>query len=153
MKFLRAFTILELVFVIIIISILASISIPLINNNKTQAKILKLKVDYETIQSAIAFSKNEKFDNLYPNVLDEANENLEKEKLFFCSDEEIKICKSTNCCNKKILNSPIYSSFNSWIKIAKNKYRFYINKKDYVDFVYENGNLECKTQKWCKELL
>ena len=153
MKFSKAFTILELVFVIIIMSILSSISIPLLKDNKTQAKILKLKADYEMIQNAIAFSKNTSFDNAYPFVLDQALVGVEKEKLFFCSDDEIKNCKNNNCCNKNILSIPIYSSLGSWMKIEQNKYRFYINKKDYVDFSYKDGVFECKNSKWCKELL
>ena len=59
MKVKKAFTLLELVFVILIIGILALISFPFLNQNKNDAKLLKLKADYQMLQSALASMRNE----------------------------------------------------------------------------------------------
>ncbi|EJE7480525.1 prepilin-type N-terminal cleavage/methylation domain-containing protein [Campylobacter jejuni] len=42
----KAFTLLELVFVILILGILSSLSLSFINTTKDEVKILKLKMDY-----------------------------------------------------------------------------------------------------------
>lgn len=54
MKFSRAFTIIELVFVIVVLGILTSIALPKLNDTVVQADIAKGRGDVATIRSAIA---------------------------------------------------------------------------------------------------
>lgn len=138
----KAFSLLELVFVIIIISILTGIALPYLNQNKEEAKLLKLKMDYEMLNSALSLMRNEAdLKNLsYINELDKAQILKENESLFYCQN-----------CSFSLLSSPIYSSKTGWIKSGINQYRFFLNPQKSVEFIYENGLLKCT--KNCKELL
>ncbi|MCW1360683.1 type II secretion system protein [Campylobacter sp. US33a] len=158
MGFRKAFSILELIFVIAIIAILVSISIPYFSNSKQEAKITKLKADFTTLQSALVFYKNQNFlrsnsQNL--SVLDEAKIGLEKEPLFFCTQSQISVCNDgANCCQGSLLSNAIYSNKQAWMKTGFNAYRYYITPKFFFDFIYdfESGELKCIGQR-CKELL
>ncbi|XTO84975.1 type II secretion system protein [Campylobacter coli] len=81
----KAFTLLELVFVILILGILASLSFSFANQNKNDAKLLKLKIDYEMLNSALSLMRTQvelkQISSFSPN-LDEAKINTQKEKLF-----------------------------------------------------------------------
>ncbi|EPC1868768.1 type II secretion system protein, partial [Campylobacter coli] len=55
----KAFTLLELVFVILILGILASLSFSFANQNKNDAKLLKLKIDYEMLNSALSLMRTQ----------------------------------------------------------------------------------------------
>ncbi|EPU1587620.1 prepilin-type N-terminal cleavage/methylation domain-containing protein [Campylobacter jejuni] len=118
----KAFTLLELVFVILILGILSSLSLSFINTTKDEVKILKLKMDYEMLSSALALMRSQmRLKNLnFPEILDNAQNNQAKEKLFYC----------LNDCDYSLLDTPIYSDFKSWIKIGKNHYRFALNAKE-----------------------
>lgn len=124
----KAFTLLELVFVILILGILSSLSLSFINTTKDEVKILKLKMDYEMLSSALALMRSQmRLKNLnFPEILDNAQNNQAKEKLFYC----------LNDCDYSLLDTPIYSDFKSWIKIGKNRYRFALNAKEMVEFIY-----------------
>lgn len=159
MKIKKAFTLLELVFVILIIGILVAICVPFLNQNKNDAKLLKLKADYEMLSSALALMRNEfslKQLPYFSPTLDNAKIALEKEKLFYCEKSEIAACQNgINCCFYSLLSSPLYSNSKAWIKQGLNHYRFFLSSKESVDFIYNanEGILECLNSKWCKELL
>ncbi|HEP3237362.1 prepilin-type N-terminal cleavage/methylation domain-containing protein [Campylobacter jejuni] len=70
----KAFTLLELVFVILILGILSSLSLSFINTTKDEVKILKLKMDYEMLSSALALMRSQmRLKNLnFPEILDNA---------------------------------------------------------------------------------
>ena len=159
MKVKKAFTLLELVFVILIIGILALISFPFLNQNKNDAKLLKLKADYQMLQSALASMRSEfslKQIAHFSPILGSAKIAFEKEKLFYCEKKEILNCQNgINCCSYSVLSSPLYSHSKAWIKQGFNHYRFFLNSKESVDFIYNanEGILECLHSKWCKELL
>ncbi|EOG1062572.1 type II secretion system protein [Campylobacter coli] len=146
----KAFTLLELVFVILILGILASLSFSFVNQNKNDAKLLKLKIDYEMLNSALSLMRTQtelkQISSFSPN-LDEAKINTQKEKLFYC--------QTSQNCTYSLLHTPIYSSFNAWMKTAPNRYRFFLNTKEWVDFFYnaDFAILECLSEKYCKELL
>lgn len=143
----KAFTLLELVFVILILGILSSLSLSFTHTTKDEAKILKLKMDYEMLSSALALMRSQmKLKNLnFPEILDNAQNNQAKEKLFYCS----------NNCDYSLLDMPIYSDFKSWMKIGKNHYSFTLNAKEKVEFIYDSkeGLLKCLGSSKCKELL
>ncbi|TKX32310.1 type II secretion system protein [Campylobacter aviculae] len=145
----RAFTLLELVFVVFILGILASLALTFSGKNKDEAKILKLKIDYEMLSSALSLMRTQaelKEINGFLSKLDNAKFNTPKEKLFYCDNKQD--------CSYSLLSSPIYSDFKSWMKIASNQYRFFLNSKEYVDFIYNSkeGILECINSKYCKDL-
>ncbi len=73
----KAFTLLELVFVILILGILSSLSLSFINTTKDEVKILKLKMDYEMLSSALALMRSQmRLKNLnFPEILDNAQNN------------------------------------------------------------------------------
>ncbi|HEC2791218.1 TPA: type II secretion system protein [Campylobacter jejuni] len=143
----KAFTLLELVFVILILGILSTLSLSFVNTTKDEAKILKLKMDYEMLSSALALMRSQmKLKNLnFPEILDNAQNNQVKEKLFYCFND----------CDYSLLDTPIYSDFKSWIKIGKNHYRFTLNSKEMVEFVYDSkeGLLKCLGSSRCKDLI
>ncbi|ECL0954769.1 prepilin-type N-terminal cleavage/methylation domain-containing protein [Campylobacter jejuni] len=143
----KAFTLLELVFVILILGILSSLSLSFINTTKDEVKILKLKMDYEMLSSALALMRSQmRLKNLiFPEILDNAQNNQAKEKLFYC----------LNDCDYSLLDTPIYSDFKSWIKIGKNHYRFALNAKEMVEFIYDSkeGLLKCIGSSRCKDLI
>ncbi|EAJ9098253.1 prepilin-type N-terminal cleavage/methylation domain-containing protein, partial [Campylobacter coli] len=99
----KAFTLLELVFVILILGILASLSFSFANQNKNDAKLLKLKIDYEMLNSALSLMRTQvelkQISSFSPN-LDEAKNNTQKEKLFYC--------QTSQNCTYSLLHTPIY---------------------------------------------
>ncbi len=146
----KAFTLLELVFVIIILGILAYLALSFTTNTKEEAKFLKLKLDYEILSSSLALMRNEaelKQVAHYTPSLDNAKFNISGEKLFYCENNQN--------CTYSLLNTPIYSDFNSWMKIAPNHYKFFLNSKKSVDLIYDDksGILKCVSNEYCKELL
>lgn len=150
MKFIKAFTLLELVFVMIIIGILSTLVFPYVMQEKNEAKWVRLKMDYQMISSALALMRYEaelKHLSHYSLNLDKAMIHKENEKLFyydFAKEEQY-----------SILKNPIISSYKGWMKIGENRYRFYLNSKKFIDFMYdfENGALECIVDERCKDLI
>ncbi|XUP62099.1 prepilin-type N-terminal cleavage/methylation domain-containing protein [Campylobacter jejuni] len=84
----KAFTLLELVFVILILGILSSLSLSFINTTKDEVKILKLKMDYEMLSSALALMRSQmrlkQIRKIFPNFDNAQNKTQAKEKLFYC---------------------------------------------------------------------
>lgn len=150
-----AFSLLELIIVVAIIGILASIAVPKLYTSRADATLLRLKADFTTINSAISAAKSEIFvknatTSLF--VLDEATPNADGEPLFYCSNEQILACKSDTCCTAKILDRAIFASNTGWVKTGQNKYRFHLSSKKSVDFEFKDGHLECLNSTLCKEL-
>ncbi|AXP08733.1 prepilin-type N-terminal cleavage/methylation domain-containing protein [Campylobacter hepaticus] len=142
----KAFTLLELIFVILIIGILTSLSSSFINITKDEVKILKLKTDYEMLNSALTLMRTQmQLKNLdFPSILDHARINHAREKLFYCND-----------CGYSLLDTPIYSDFKFWMKIDKNHYSFFLNSKESIKFVYDpkEGLFKCLESFRCKDLI
>ncbi|MFQ6341684.1 type II secretion system protein [Campylobacter sp. VTCC 70190] len=140
----KAFTLLELVFVILILGILSSLALSFTNIRKDEVQMLKLKMDYELLNSALALMRTQmKLKNLnFVEILDKAKNNQAKEKLFYCTD-----------CAYSLLDTPIYSDFKAWMKIAKNHYSFSLNAKEKIEFIYDSkeGLLKCLGMR-CKDL-
>lgn len=148
---------LELILVLCIIAILATIALPYINSPKQDAILLKLKADLTMIQSGIAAAKNEQMlvnSALNLSVLDEAAVNLVGERLFYCSKAQISACNGgSNCCTTSILNSGIVSNTKGWLKTGVRSYRFYLSAKKFIDFEFNANESSFECLSLCKELL
>ena len=148
---------LELILVLCIIAILATIALPYINSPKQDAILLKLKADLTMIQSGIAAAKNEQMlvnSALNLSVLDEAAVNLSGERLFYCSKAQISACNGgLNCCTTSILNSGIVSNTKGWLKTGVRSYRFYLSNKKFIDFEFNANESSFECLSLCKELL
>ena len=138
----NAFTMIELVFVIVVLGILAVVAIPRMGEYVEDAKIASGKSAVSSIRSAII---NERQNNLikgnsnYPGILDDAT-TAEGQELF---DGNTTI---------SILTYPIYSknSGGGWMKIDTvgtntASYEYYISNARQVTFNYTNsdGKFDC----------
>jgi len=135
-----AFTMVELVFVIVVIGILASVAIPRLAAGRDDAVFVKAKSQVSAIRSGIAMQKSRNLlqgqnatTNFYPPTLDNAALNTDNEKLFNFSDG--------NASN--ILEYPILSKQNSdgyWHKDTNTTYILQLPGGDLATFTYTNTN-------------
>ncbi|MFW5619271.1 MAG: type II secretion system protein, partial [Campylobacter hyointestinalis] len=75
----KAFTLIELVFVIVILGVLASLAVPKLVGNSDDAEIVKAKTQVATIRTKIQLYVNEKKlsgSQEYPNLEEEGKEGL-----------------------------------------------------------------------------
>lgn len=149
----KAFSLLELVFVISILAIISYFVLSSSFKSLEKANMLKIKSEISLIQHAIQeqYTTQALLENIekYIESLDEASINTESQNLFTGFEETV------------LLDPIIFSSTSSkkevgkWIKMKKNKYRVYLSKNDYVDFTYdkEEGTFSCKvSNESCKQL-
>lgn len=141
----KAFSILEIIIVIVIVSIILSFAVSkfdLINQN---TNLTKLKADIALIQNGITNLKKQRvLQNNYDEVdkLDDASIMTEDEKLF-----------------SKVLQYPVKSTNQTlkqkayWYKKSSKEYVFILNSSDEVLFELENSVFSCiKPKKVCEEL-
>jgi len=135
----KSFTMLELVFVIVILGILAAVAVPKLFVTRDDAVITKVRTDVSNIRSAILnlHTKNlMRGINIYPEALDDANANQEGEELF-----------DGNSSIGILLDYPIYSknSDGHWMKVGDTNYSVKVMQTD-VKFNYynSNGHFDCK---------
>ncbi|EAJ5681774.1 type II secretion system protein [Campylobacter lari] len=146
MQIKKAFTLIELIFCMMIIAILSVIAYPYFSFGKNDAKLIQVKSEVELINASLSLLRNQflfKESKDFPAILDEALINSENQKLFICSHSQNH--KNTKQCTYSVLDKPIISSKKSWMKIANTQYRFFINSKNYIDFSYNSEKvfLEC----------
>ncbi|EAI4827386.1 prepilin-type N-terminal cleavage/methylation domain-containing protein [Campylobacter lari] len=146
MQIKKAFTLIELVFCMMIIAILSVIAYPYFSFGKNDAKLIQVKSEVELINASLSLLRNQflfKESKDFPTILDEALINSENQKLFVCPHSQNH--KNTEQCTYSVLEKPIISSKKSWMKIANTQYRFFINTKNYIDFSYNSEKvfLEC----------
>ena len=137
MKMKNAFTMIELVFIIVILGILAAVAFPKFGGNIESAKIAKGKAAVSAIRTAIA---NERQGSLirgaasYPADLDAGAANGVHSSLF------------------TLLGYPLYSKASSgdWMKttnvgVQPAKYNFYMTSATTVNFDYNSttGTFDC----------
>ena len=143
----KAFSLIELIFVIVILGILASIAIPRLSATRTDAVLAKGKAQVASIRSGISIDKGMRLlrgGGSYPTNLDDINSstgfNKEDQDLFSVA-----------------LESPIRSGNKSgnWMKTDDTHYVFYVTNNESVIFTYDNtnGSFSCnKNVKYCNDL-
>lgn len=147
-----AFTMIEMVFVIVILGILAAVAIPRLAATRDDAVLVKGKSQVSAIRSGIALQRSLRLmrgeTNQNPTTLDSANTN-EGQPLFFFNDGN----------QSNILESPIISrnADGGWIKpdgANLLKYRFRLTNASNVDFDYNatTGSFTCPDSADCRAL-
>ncbi len=135
----KAFSLLELIFTISIIAIIATVAIPKFSNTLEKANIVKLKSDISAIREGLTRYKTNFILKGEDNF---EQENLDKDELLF----------------KKVIDYNIISSKSggSWEKISNNSYNAYVNSTDFVEFIYDKDNFtfDCNIKKniYCEKL-
>lgn len=129
----KSFTMIELVFVIVIIGILSAVAIPSLFATRDDAIISKARSDISSIRSAIINIRNQNVllgTASYPDALDDATFNVAQEELF-----------DGNTSIGEILDYPVYSksSNGGWMKTSDNNYTITIQGSA-IDFSYDNSN-------------
>jgi general secretion pathway protein G len=140
----KAFTMIELIFVIVILGILSSIAISKMAVTRDDAIITKGRSQVASIRNAITLAKSirmmEGKASLYPDTLDSS-----AGKLFDMAKD-----------GTKLLDYPIYEkkADGHWTKKSNNVYTFNVLGSG-IDFTYNNtsGSFDCDhTNKTCKLL-
>jgi len=153
MKMKPAFTMLELIFVIVVIGILAAIAVPRLMVTRNDAVIVKGKSQVSAIRNGISLQKSKnmlKGDSTpYPATLDSVTTyNTSNQKLFFYNDGN----------SSNILEYPVYSKLSMdghWVKTAANKYAYFVTQDRNVTFEYNSttGSFDCDhTNSDCQQL-
>ena len=154
----QGFTIIELVFVIVVIGILSAIAIPRLAVTRDDAMLVKVRSQVAAIRSGIAMQKNRRLlegNTTLPTTLDSAPINTDGKRLFNYNDGN----------KSNILEYPIYSKANhdgSWTKTnvtgtgkeTVTTYSVQISGTS-VPFKYNasNGIFDCnQTTQNCKDL-
>ncbi|MDX1808890.1 MAG: prepilin-type N-terminal cleavage/methylation domain-containing protein [Sulfurospirillaceae bacterium] len=147
-----AFTMIELIFVIVVIGILSAIAIPRLAASRDDAVLVKAKSQVSAIRSGIAMQKNKRLlegttPALLPSLDSVTNYNLANQRLFNYADGN----------SSNVLEYPIYSKINSdgaWVKTAANKYSIYLrNTTVSFDYNSTSGIFDCShTDQNCKDL-
>lgn len=106
----------ELIFVIVVLGILASVALPKMSGTMDQAQIAKAQGDVAAIRAAIASARQKMLvtgRNAYPSSLDNGvSANTAGERLF-----------DTNG-SVPILTYPVYAKSGEWMKTGNNTYSF-----------------------------
>ncbi len=149
--FTPAFTMIELVFVIVVLGILAAVAIPRLAVSRDDAILVKGKSQISAIRSGIAMQKSKRLlEGTPPFVL----ANLDGVTVYNKKDQNLFNFSDGNSSN--ILAYPILSKLNhdgSWVKTGANSYNFRAEGKD-INFTYNSvtGTFGCGTSEYCKSL-
>ena len=140
----KAFTMLELIFVIVVLGILAAVALPKLAATRDDAMIVKGKSQIAAIRSGIAMQKAKALlqgDNtgIYNNKF--RLKNLDSITTYNQAGRKLFNFNDGNESN--VLESPILSKTNSsggWMKTAENNYTFEYQNDLTVIFSYDNQN-------------
>ena len=140
----KAFSTLEIVIFIVVISTILSFLLPKLNTFLENSDLVKLKSDIALINNGIQKEKSkniliQKYGNI--NKLDGSKIDVKNEKLF-----------------EYILDFPIISTSTNesknghWAKVSDDKYIFFTRKNQY-EFLLKDGQFLCvSSEEICKEL-
>ena len=136
----KAFSLLEIIFILIVISVITTIAVSKYATAITNASLTKIKSDVLQIRAGIKHTKNKMILKNSTNILNELEDS--DEMLF-----------------NKILENPIISSSQpiakAWSKISIYTYKVYITNKTFLKFNYDNEKyiFDCDiSNELCKEL-
>lgn len=135
----KAFTLLEIVFVIVILGILAAVAVPKLSATRDDAEIAKARTVVASVRSGIALQKSARMLRGEPTRFPPANE-------FDNTDDQLFYLNDGNRSN--ILETPVFqkkaSSNRGWSRIQDNQYQFDLASKNTV-FTYnpDNGTFNC----------
>jgi general secretion pathway protein G len=141
-----AFTMIELVFVIVVLGILGSIAISKMAVTRDDAQIVKGRSQVSAIRNAIMLTRQQMMlqgQVGWLNKLDSIASASATSGALFDSNGTI-----------QILDYPIYAKNENghWQKSASNEYIFKVTNVD-VKFTYTNGNFDCNhSVEMCKQL-
>ena len=150
--FTPAFTMIELIFVIVVIGILSAIAIPRFAASRDDAVLVKGKSQIAAIRSGIAMQKSKR---LLEGVTPFMPPNLDSVTTYNTADQRLFNFGDNNSSN--VLEYPIYSKVNKdgfWVKTAANKYKLTLSSAS-VSFDYNStsGIFDCNhTIQNCKDL-
>ena len=137
----RAFTVIELIFVIVILGILAAVAFPKLAPVRDDAYIAKAKSDIAALRTAIATERQGRLlqgQTSYINKLDDAAVNSERETIFDSN--------GTHATDSKLLSGGIVTASGDghWMKTETNRYTFQ-SMGITVKFTYDpaNGTFTC----------
>ncbi len=141
----NSFTLIELIFVIVIIGLLAAVAIPKFNLSEVSASKVNVKSVVNSVQTAI--------DNLHGQALINDSFTWDSECDWNSSTDYPKnLDTDTNYLFKCVLRKPILScnqqnlKRNCFNEIDDNIYRYYFSPTDYLEVEYNEstGLLDCK---------
>ena len=147
----KAFTMMELVFVIVILGILAAVAVPRLAVTRDDAIVVKGKSQVSAIRSGIALQRSrrmlEGLTPRNPQVLDNvAAASAEGDRLFYFNDGN----------TSNILEYPIFSEANrdgAWVKTAANTYAFRVLGGAHTfDYNATTGIFNCTAGTYCNDL-
>lgn len=136
----RAFSLLEVIFVLAVIAFLASVALPKFSKSFNKANIVKIKADIALIREGLNSFKKKHI--------------LSDDSLYLYSLED-----NDHLLFSKILKYPILGSkeqkAGNWNKISNEEYIVWIDNETKVKFIYDHSNFtfECDfKQENCKKL-
>lgn len=136
----KAFTLIEIIFILVIISIILMVAVPKFQNTLTATNLNQIKTTIVLIREGILRESNKL---ILQNDLSKLN-TLDSDSINLFS---------------KVLRTPIISSdtqkINSWSKLSTTSYNVYINDKQKVTFTYDplEQSFDCDfSDPNCKEL-
>ena len=141
-EFRPAFTMIEMIFVIVILGILAAVAIPRLAASRDDAVLVKGKSQVSAIRSGISLQKSKRMlegtTPFIPTVLDSStNYSAANERLFNFADGN----------SSNVLEYPIYSNLTqdgSWTKTAANSYVFNLGRTTIAfDYNATTGSFDC----------
>jgi len=152
-NFKKAFSMIELVFVIVVIGILAGVAIPKLAVTRNDAKIVKAKTTVASIRNALGTQRQKlilsgKFNCVNPALSSDSNYIFEKFK--YTGDD------TDNCpTDDLVLNYPLRvceddNSRGCWVK-SDDKYRYRLPDDGVVDFKVEKNRFVCQSGDICRK--